>query len=489
MSFHLSLWNFHNWFQIRKISHVYSISSNQAAICGVRLQSSSGASDEIAIVSEIQSKEYQSVLSYGDSYIYFHTLSTYEVMDEVNYLFAIHFHWLQALKRINLSHGSLGELLALCNELMPYPILVFSGDHLLGSSPYFQSETQDIWQTFSSLPLETLVRQFPLQSKHHQMYESTEPILTNSPLFHGRQILLYSLSYTLHVRIVALANAQPFSPGHIHLMRELSHAIQCNLQLQDSMQNCSMLSPEKFFRSCQLEQTCNPTSLQLILRQLGWKTDASYTIFCFELRTGSDSIVLDKLYQKLKDSFSSSCCFQSGNAVWMIYYLAPDEPCTEPATLHNLLDPSYFVVGQSNISSDFPMIPQLMQQAQQTLKKARQENVFFLSSQEIISDYIYQTLYSNSSVQSFVHPAIRYLMQLDEQENTSFSFIDTLNTYLRFGGNYNAASKHLGIHRNTLVHRLNRIQSLTNISLDPHERETLLLSIIIANPAFGKDNI
>lgn len=483
VSFRLSMWNFHNWFQIRNISHVFSISSNEAAIRGVRLQSDLPNEKGFAIVSETQVQEYRSVLSYGENRIYFHTLSIFEAMDEINYLFAIHFHWLQALKRINLSHGSLSELLALCNELMPYPILIFSGDQLLASSPYYQSETNELWQTFYKLSLETLVKQLPLTSSHHQIYESPEPVLTNSPLFQGRQILLYSLPHTPHVRMIAMANTQPFSPGHIHLMRELGQAVLCNLELQDSMRNHRTFSPEAFFRSCLQDEICHVNSLCPILRQLNWKSASSYTIFCFELRTGADSIVLDKLYQKLKASFSSSCCFQNENAIWMIYPIWSDSAVIGQEQLQSLLDPAYFVAGQSNISSDFPMLPQLMKQARQTMEKARRKNVFFLSSQEIISDYIYQTLYSNLSIQSFVHPAVRYLMQLDNEKNASFRYIETLQAYLQFGGNYNAAAKHLDIHRNTLVHRLNRIQSLTGISLqDPQEREALLLSILIANP-------
>ena len=65
VSFRLSMWNFHNWFQIRNISHVFSISSNEAAIRGVRLQSDLPNEKGFAIVSETQVQEYRSVLSYG----------------------------------------------------------------------------------------------------------------------------------------------------------------------------------------------------------------------------------------------------------------------------------------------------------------------------------------------------------------------------------------------------------------------------------------
>ena len=90
-------------------------------------------------------------------------------------------------------------------------------------------------------------------------------------------------------------------------------------------------------------------------------------------------------------------------------------------------------------------------------------------------------------LQSLVHPAVRQLQRCDRSSGSHFTEI--LWQYLRLGGNCNAASKALHMHRNTLSHHLLRIQELTEISLDdPQEREALLLSLLISRtPKAGND--
>ena len=78
-----------------------------------------------------------------------------------------------------------------------------------------------------------------------------------------------------------------------------------------------------------------------------------------------------------------------------------------------------------------------------------------------------------------IHPAVSYLLEEDRNNQTQFAV--SLYEWLRLGCNYNAAAKQLGLHRNTLISRLNRIVELTGITPDdPEIRESLLLSFLIA---------
>ena len=485
MEFRLSMWNFHNWFQTRKIPHFYSIRSNEARIRGVRMQSDTAdlSPDYAYLTATPHSLEYQAVLSYQDNQIYFRTLDAPEVMNEINYLFAIHFHWLQALRRINLNHGELSGLLALCNELMPYPILIFFGDQLLASSPYYQEESDELWKTFCDMPLRQITDFVPLHAQHHALYESAEPVLTNSPLLQQRQVLISTLDSCPRIRLVAFASTQPLSPGHIHLMRELSEAVKSNRQYQLRQLELRQSSPFLHFLSYSKTHTPDHSQIQRVLRQLNWEPGSSFTVFRFELRTGSDSIILDKLFQTLKTSFPSAFWVLDSRAVLLLWNLTNDPAVPDQSVFSPLVDPRYFIIGQSNISSDFSLLPQLMQQAQQTLEKAKVRNEFFLSTQEIMSDYIHQALYHAPDVQSFVHPAIRRLIELDSLHESGFCYLGTLKTYLQLGGNCNAVAKQLGIHRNTLVNRLNRIQEYTGIDYtNPQELESLYLSILVSTP-------
>lgn len=485
MEFRLSMWNFHNWFQTRNISHFYSIRSNEACIRGVRMQVDTAdlSPDYAYLIATPHASEYRAVLSYQDNQIYFHTLDVPEVMNEINYLFAIHFHWLQALRRINLNRGELSDLLALCNELMPYPILIFFGDQLLATSPYYQEESRELWQTFCDMPLCQMIDLLPLHAQHHALYEAATPVLTNSPLFQQRQVLISTLDSCPRIRLVAFASTQPLSPGHIHLMQELSKAVESNLQSHLRQLELRQCSPFLHFLSYSKTHTPNHAQLQRALRQLNWKPDSSFTVFRFELRTGSDSIILDKLFQTLKTAFPSAFWVLDSCAVLLLWNVTNDPAVPDQSVFSPLLAPRYFIIGQSNISTDFSLLPQLMQQAQQTLEKAKARNVFFLSTQEMISDYIHQALYHAPEVQSLVHPAIHRLMEIDMRQESGFCYLDTLKTYLHLGGNCNAVAKQLGIHRNTLMNRLRRIQECTGIDYaNPQELESLYLSILISEP-------
>lgn len=480
MQFSLSMWNFHSWFLARGISHAYSIRSTGALIAGVRLLSAAESSGSYALLSDSShGSEYQAVLSYGEDHIYFHDLRAVDVMDEINYMFAIHYHWQQALRRINLSHGSLKELLSLCNETMPYPIIIFRGDELLAYSPHYEEQALEIWDHFSSMPISETLTRLPTGSPQQTIYESLSPILSNSSLFRGKQMVLSnilspSMQYT---RVVAFANGQPLSPSDVQLMSELTNAIQCNLTIceQRNTQACS--DPNAYFISCQNGTPDYPADS--VLNRLGWNREDRFTVFRFELSTRDPSIILDKLYQYLQLRFPHAHCLEYGNSVQLICDLEQSDDLPTEEFVLSALPANSFIVSQSNISADFSLIPQLIRQSKDTLEKAYQRNAAFLTSTAIMLDYISQTLRDNTSVQSMVHPAIRSLMYSDENQASSY-YLDTLRAYLYFGENCNAAAKHLNIHRNTLISRLERIKDITGLSLDdPKEREALQLSLLI----------
>lgn len=71
-----------------------------------------------------------------------------------------------------------------------------------------------------------------------------------------------------------------------------------------------------------------------------------------------------------------------------------------------------------------------------------------------------------SSADSFIHPAIRTLIMFDEEHKTDF--VNTLNVYLKNFGNITNMSKALNMHRNTSIYRIQRIESIMNISLSDY---------------------
>ena len=100
---------------------------------------------------------------------------------------------------------------------------------------------------------------------------------------------------------------------------------------------------------------------------------------------------------------------------------------------------------------------------------------------KISKEMLYDRLRKDETIQALVHPAIKYLQALDEKSQGKTQYIHTLKTYLLSGINFSLSAKKLNLHRNTLISRIHKIESLTGIDLNTNASlESLLLSIIIS---------
>ena len=483
MSLKLSMWNVHSWLQTRQIAHSISIRDNDALIAGVRLHNHNAAgSEQYAILSEMTSKaNYHCMLTFADNYIYFRDYSVFHALDEINYMFTIYRRWEQALKQLNLVYCNMDSLLDLSYEVMPYPLDILQNGQKIAASPRFQKEIEAFEHSFINNFLSTPYSKMQMNHQEDQLPSDGTPLLLHSTLHSGKQVILGTIRLSAQpVRFLALSNGRPISIGDIHFARILMEALLCNLKLWKQR----IISRESAFFVSLLNSEQPQIKPEDILRLLHWQSNHRYTVFWFERKSGSDSILLDRLFVDLDRHFPFAFVLSYQNAVLLICNLdLIDRPPTETDFSPHA---AHFVIGQSNISADFSLIAQLMRQAHTTMQHARRQNVFFLSAESIMLDYMHQVFYQDAMLQSLIHPAIRYLMELDRAQQSQL--LDTLRAYLFYGGNCNAAAKALHLHRNSLVHRLEQISVQAHIDLDNAvERQALLLSLYVAAPLLPQE--
>ena len=481
MSIHLSMWNFRNWFEQRNIPHVFSIRSTKSTILRVQLGTVPAPQQDCAVLSQTAApSEYSCVLSWNDDRIFFRDRSVFEIMDEIDYMLTLYSHWEQALKRINLTHSSLESLLALCSEMLPGPIMVHCGDKLLAVS--FQSKTcSALWKRFCTMPLDEALCLLPPDSDAHAPYLSCSPVLINSPLYGGRQVLFVNI-HTPHgrrVRIVGITETRQFSPGDIAIMQCLAQAVHTNIALHEDRFSGRILRPAYHFADILRTGKIDNEHASSVLRQLGWQADDKYTVFRVELRTPSDSLLMDKLYQTLRAACPAAYCVLLGESVHVICNASHSKADEQREAILCSVPSSAVIVSQSNFSIGFSTLPQLFVQAEKALRQARLQKLSFLFAGDLIGEYIQQALRASRSIQALIHPAVFILQEHDRTLNTAY--LPTLRTYLQCGENCSAAAKALDIHRSTLLIRLEHIQTLTDVLLDdPQEQQALYLSLLIA---------
>jgi hypothetical protein len=99
-------------------------------------------------------------------------------------------------------------------------------------------------------------------------------------------------------------------------------------------------------------------------------------------------------------------------------------------------------------------------------------------------DYAFEQILSvmsqDASVRELLHPAVTVLERYDAEHNTALG--ETLRRYLEHERNTTLTAKILNLHRNTLLHRMERIASLVDANLDdPAERSYIHFSYLIKN--------
>ena len=104
--------------------------------------------------------------------------------------------------------------------------------------------------------------------------------------------------------------------------------------------------------------------------------------------------------------------------------------------------------------------------------------------------FIYETYYLDHMLHIFTqkeapnvfcHPTLKFLFEYDKKNDTELA--ETLYMYLRNERNYSMTADAMFVHRNTILYRLKKIDSLVEINYDDyHERQYLTLSYELNRP-------
>lgn len=148
----------------------------------------------------------------------------------------------------------------------------------------------------------------------------------------------------------------------------------------------------------------------------------------------------------------------------------------------HVINTKYYMVGESLIFEGWKDIPLRYRQACFAIDMGRKTPGVYRCE-----DYAFQHMISNIEVSNskleLIHPALFVLKNYDKEQNTNF--YETLYYYLANERSPAKTSKAMGIHRNTLNYRIERIYELIKSNLEePDERAFIYLSYKIADQKF-----
>lgn len=143
----------------------------------------------------------------------------------------------------------------------------------------------------------------------------------------------------------------------------------------------------------------------------------------------------------------------------------------------DILKKNKLVAGLSHKFDNMIDIKKYYNQAESALRLSK-----LLKKYDFLQDYedlyihdLLTKLKEGTKANDFCHPSLLKIQDYDKINGTDY--YKTLYEYLICGGNITLMAKRLFVHRNTVVHRINKIQELTGIQLsDGNNRFKLLLS-------------
>ncbi|MBQ0065554.1 MAG: helix-turn-helix domain-containing protein [Firmicutes bacterium] len=219
-------------------------------------------------------------------------------------------------------------------------------------------------------------------------------------------------------------------------------------------------------------------ALEYHLHKANWDTNTIYKLAC--LCHISDEYInqaqIEYAYSRILRRCKDNICFIFQNNIVILYD-------SNEYSLHSLKEEIIklnLCCGISFVYNDIMDIRIAYQQALVSIeygRKYKKEDILW----DFEMTYAHTLKHALADKKDFlIHPMIKTLSNYDALNNTNF--IQILKTYILSGGNSKKTAELLYMHRNTLLYKLEKIESILNIKLSDLQetsREIILYSILL----------
>ena len=283
---------------------------------------------------------------------------------------------------------------------------------------------------------------------------------------------------TFRGSLVAIDINEPITPGQKGLMRiagQLVLLAATRRAAEDSLHGSS------YYVRRLLEG--GPDAKRLIVEQhfarIGWKTDDSYMLFRFEAPEFEPEASLVTLYERqVREALPSAMWIRHQDGLVALGRKRDFDATSarKRAHLERLLSATKMLCGISSCAVGFGHLEDQHTQCLLALhaKGALMDgHVGYFD--ELYPAIVRHELDQVSSIRSLCHPAVLRLAESErDQGGTKLA---TLKTFFLNGRNVSASSRALGIHRNTMLYRLEKLQE--EIGEDLNELDEPMLTYLL----------
>ena len=381
--------------------------------------------------------------------------------------------------------GSLQDLLDIAHEEFMRPMFIKGdGSLIYAITRNYSSDVHPSWAAFErSLDTHTAdfeaVRSVSVDPEFSQTFARKEPVLLKSP-FYGGMVLHSNIWLNNHriLETVVLENKKPFSQGDVELMGIFTQYVELHVSLNEARYVQSTDMPA-VLESLLEGRSVSPSEFININSRMDWSADDEFSIMVSAASVKNDTPLLAVFRDKLKDCLKDSCSFIYKNRLVSLINVTKCSGYQQISRqIGRLITSEPLHCGLSYEFVGLERTLEFYNQASLACSMADKLNRRFIDMYSAAHIRITERMHSIVDLQAFIHPDLLRLDSLDPQRTSHY--LETLYAYLICGGNYTDTANYLGLHRNSLIYRMNRIQNIIKSDLnDVHNKHLLLISYLL----------
>ena len=270
---------------------------------------------------------------------------------------------------------------------------------------------------------------------------------------------------------------EPFTDGQVDLIALVAKGIESYLQLTDATGHVFTelaLIAEMLFKGSHVDARRTSHAL----KQHRWHANDDYVVACM---LDSETALIDAIGTRAASGAPETLVVRLDEQLAVIVNCTQSDGTASLNALDRMLMDMGLRGGASYTINGFSNISRALEQAKIAARTASSHaSPGILRFDRNYMDCIVHLLGQQTDRLSLVHPAVLALDELDK----GAVLIDTLTCFLRHDGNVLRTAQKLFVHRSTLAYRLNRIESVTGLSLkelSEDEASALFVSCLIVH--------
>lgn len=390
-----------------------------------------------------------------------------EVFEEICCIIEDFAHWEEELNKCLKLDDGLTRMLDCSRKFLNNPSYIYAPDGralAFASSSDFPLDIHWHWKEIhendglSEMRMEYLKKHIDLSSVFSDMYPTIRTSSTND--YEYAHISLVANGY-MAAHYVVFGWLTEFDQGIANIIYNLAKYL--TAYIAEHFEQYSPTAPMgDIITSLIFHVGVEDKDYQYMLNTLGWKPNDEYRFFVIKEQVNKEPVLLAKIYGSLLTKLTGAIVFLLDDR---LVILENETKNPNRVTRQNYISKALskeFLCGVSNYFYDLQQCDKYYMQAEKELEYCIRNNRLVSHASENGLEYFRTSVRRDKLGETYIHKSIIRLLRYDQANGTAF--YPTLKTWFYCGFHMATTAQKLGIHRNSLTYRLEKIREIIDFS-------------------------